>query len=626
MQTTGLPNDAEQSPSTRKAVSYAGTKLIHELFEAQAERTPLAIAAIHDARSLTYAELNLKANQLARFLRERGVGPDQLVGICVERSLEMVIALLAALKAGGAYLPLDPRYPTERLQYMLEDAAPKVVLTQRSLRESLSALHAGVIELSPHLMEVIGNRDRNLAAEELGLTASNLLYVIYTSGSTGRPKGTAMPHASMANLLEWHRQELAIQTGQRSLQFAALSFDVAFQETFSTLCFGGTLVLIDELVRKDAKELIELLNRQCVERIFLPPLMLQSLAECVTETHKAPKYLKDIVAAGEQLRISPAIIELFKHLDGCRLHNHYGPTETHVVTSLTLSGSPEAWPTLPTIGRPIANTQIHILDSRLQPVPTETTGEIYISGANLARGYLNRPDLTAERFLRDPSGADAELRIYKTGDLGRWRTDGTIEYQGRTDDQVKIRGYRIELGEIEAQLVRHAHVREAAVIVREDSPGNRRLVAYVIQRNRMPLSTDELSTHLRRSLPEHMVPNAFVVLDCLPQTPNGKLDRRALPKPPERTHEQRVCEGPRGEVEEILATIWQELLRVERIDRHDNFFELGADSLTAMRLVGRVTAAFPINFRAHDVFRRPVLCDLAHLVQVQLEKQSTKHG
>ena len=315
---------------------------------------------------------------------------------------------------------------------------------------------------------------------QLELSSDNLVYVIYTSGSTGTPKGIAMQHRSAVNLIDWHRRIFGAAEGQRVLQFAALSFDVAFQEVFSTLCTGGTLVLLDEWVRRDARALTELLVNRGIARLFVPPLVLQSLAEYAQISPVIPQSLKDVITAGERLTVSAEIKGFFVRLDGCRLHNHYGPTETHVVTALMLSGDSGGWPTLPSIGFPIFNTRIYVLDKEMQPVPIGVPGEIYIGGANVARGYLNRPELTAERFLPDPFSADPKGRIYRTGDLGRWRADGTIEYLGRNDEQVKIRGFRVELGEIEAQLMRHEDVKEAVVLAREDAPGQKRLVGYVI--------------------------------------------------------------------------------------------------------------------------------------------------
>jgi len=589
---------------------YPRQQLIHELFEEQVRRTPNALAVLHDRQSLTYAELNDKANQLARYLSNQGIGPDSLVGICVERGLKMVVGLLGTLKAGGAYLPLDPNYPLERLQYMLEDATPQVVLTQEELRAVLPASQAQVIALDTKLKEVAGYVRENLPAAELGLTPRNLVYVIYTSGSTGRPKGTAMAHGSMVNLIEWHRRDLGAAQGQRVLQFAALSFDVAFQETFSTLCTGGTLVLLDEWMRRDVRALADFLQSHAIQRMFVPPLMLQTLAEHGHSTGTVPDALQDIITAGEALRVSPEIVSLFKRLKGSRLHNHYGPTETHVVTSLTLAGEPDQWPTLPAIGRPIANTQMYVLDEQHQPVPLGVVGEIYIGGTGVARGYLRRPELTSQRFIEDPFSSDPQARLYKTGDLGRWRGDGVLEYLGRNDDQVKIRGFRVELGEIEARLTQHERVKEAAVVAREDAAGEKRLVAYVTPREE-PASAEALRAYLKGLLPEYMVPSAFVMLQSLPLSPNGKLNRRGLPAPDLDAYATRQYEPPQGEIEQALAHIWQELLRVERIGRHDNFFELGGHSVLAMQMMVRVRSSLAEDIPMRWLFEHRTLRSLA---------------
>jgi len=595
---------------------YARQKLIHELFEEQVERTPEAVAVQYEEQSLTYRQLNSKANQLARYLRGKAVGADALVGICVERGPAMVVGLLGILKAGGAYVPLDPNYPRERLQDMLEDAAPQVVLTQSSLRDVLPATSAELVDVEALLRQLEGEGSAgNLAASELGVLAQNLLYVIYTSGSTGRPKGTGMSHGAMVNLIEWHRSVFGTGGGPRVLQFAALSFDVAFQETFTTLCTGGTLVLLDEWVRRDPRALLELLNRQCVQRLFVPPMLLQSLAEYCRVAGVALSSVQDVITAGEQLRISAEIVELFERMQGCRLHNHYGPTETHVVTALSLSGDPRRWPGIPTIGRPIANTQIYVLDREHQLVPLGVIGEIYIGGANLARGYLHRPELTGERFVPDPFSSEPTARMYKTGDLGRWRADGTIEYLGRNDDQVKIRGFRIELGEIEARLAQHPHVREAAVIAREDVPGEKRLVAYFTARAQQLPPAEELRAHLKATLPEHMIPSAFLMLQSMPLTPSGKLSRRALPPPEPDAHATRHYCAPQGQIEQALAAIWQQVLHVERIGRNDNFFDLGGHSLLAMQVVARIHGEFQVELPIRLLFECPTVQQLSPQVE-----------
>lgn len=600
--------NGEQAP-------YASDPLIHHLFEEQAARRPESPAVLHEEIHITYAELNGKANQLARYLRSRGVGRGQLVGICVERSLDMVISLLGILKAGGAYVPIDPNYPAERLQYMLEDAAPGILLTQRKLLAQLPEMQGEIVPLDERFTDLNAYAQSNLSADECDGNASDLVYVIYTSGSTGHPKGTAMSHRAMVNLVRWHSRTQGERESRRVLQFAALSFDVAFQEIFSTLCVGGALVLLDEWVRRDASALTRLLQKQAVEGLFVPPMTLQSLAEHFSATGEVASHLREITSAGEQLRIGPEIIALFKQLKDCRLHNHYGPTETHVVTALNLHANPEGWPTLPSIGRPIDNTQIYILGKRCQLTPRGVVGEIYIGGANVASGYLHRPELTAERFIPDPFSSAPSARLYRTGDLGRWRTDGTIEYLGRNDEQVKIRGFRIELGEIEVHLARHPQVSDAAVMAREDVPGERVLVAYVVWRGTSGPTADELRSYVKAALPEHMVPSAFVSMDALPLTPSGKLNRRALPAPEARAYANQTYESPRGDIEEAIAKIWRELLHLDQIGRHDNFFDLGGHSLLATRVVARIQSSLSTEVPVRLLFECPTLQQLGEHIE-----------
>jgi amino acid adenylation domain-containing protein len=604
--------------------AYRRELLVHNLFEQAAKENPDTVAVLHNGNALSYAELNARANQVARCLKQHGVGPDQVVGICTERGLDMVVGLLAIAKAGGAYLPLDPNYPPERLQYMLEDSAPTVVLTQDKLRQKLRGARARAIALDVELCELEDFSAKDLPAAEIGLTPDNLVYLIYTSGSTGRPKATAMPHRAMVNLLEWHKAVLPASRAKRVLQFAALSFDVAFQETFSTLSAGATLVLLDEWIRRDARALGELLVAQSIERLFVPPLMLQSLAEALQNVDAIPASLKEVITAGEQLRISPEIVSLFARLPGCTLHNHYGPTETHVVTALTLSGDPAKWPALPAIGSPISNTQIHVLNPQHQPLPVGVAGELFIAGAGVAREYRGRPELTAQRFLRDPFSADPNARMYKTGDLGRWRADGVLEYLGRNDDQIKIRGYRIELGEIETQLAKHPHVRDAAVVLREEQPGEKRLVGYVTLHGGGSVSAEELREHLKAVVPDYMVPGAFVILESLPQTPSGKLDRRALPAPDLGAYVTRAYEAPKEEVEETLARIWQELLRVPRVGRQDDFFELGGHSLLATRVISRIRDLLHVEIPIKALFDATTLRQLAIRVRDEAEAQAER--
>ena len=452
-------------------------KCPHVLFEEQVERTPNSTAVVFDGQQLTYAELNSRANKLAHYLRKRGVGPDAIVGLSCERSLEMVVGVLGILKAGAAYLPLDASYPPDRLSFMLQDAAVKVLLTQEHLRERLPGHGAEKICLDSEWEAIALESDEN---SENKTSTENLAYVIYTSGSTGQPKGVAMTQRALTNLISWQLERAAHFPPAKTLQFASLSFDVSFQEMFSTWCSGGTLVLVSEEVRRDAPALLSFLKDRAIERIFLPFVYLQHLAEIFEQTRPGLMALREIITAGEQLEITSQIVRFCGALKGVVLYNHYGPSESHVVTAHRLGGLPEQWPSLAPIGRPISNTQIYIVDKNFEPVPIGVPGELCIGGASLSRGYLNRSDLTAAKFLPDPFSEQPGARIYVTGDLARYREDGTIEFLGRIDSQVKIRGFRVEPGEIETLLAAHPSVREVVVVVREEIRGERSLVGYVV--------------------------------------------------------------------------------------------------------------------------------------------------
>lgn len=606
---------------------------IVRMFETQVKETPDAPAVRFQDQDLTYHNLNCKANRLARYLREQGLARDQLAGICVERSLDMVVGLLGILKAGGAYIPLDPNYPPDRLEYMLTNAAPKLVLTQETVRTVLSDTEANVVSLDePHLFEAYD--DNNLSVSDEGPSARSLVYVIYTSGSTGRPKGIAMPHRSMANLVEWHRRSVCTDNQQNVLQFAPLSFDVSFQETFSTLCTGGTLILIGEWVRRDPRTLAEYLEEHSVHRLFVPPLVLQRLAECCNMTGNVPADLRDIIAAGEALRVSNEVVEFFGRLNGCRLHNHYGPSETHVVTALTLAGDPRLWPQEPPIGKPIANCRIHVLDDRLRPVPPGQMGEICIGGAAVARGYLGRDELTSQRFFNDPFSTDPEARLYRSGDLGRLRVDGDLDYLGRNDFQIKIRGFRVEPGEVEAALLSHSEVKQAVVIAREDDPGDKKLVAYITTDTSKPRGDGSdvpgkeppdrncsMATRLReslsQSLPQHMVPAVVVELKALPMTPNGKVDRGALPIPNGNRQADQAFLAPNTSTERMLAGVWADVLKmkIDQIGTNDNFFKIGGDSLNGLTLITKIADALDTRrLSIVSLFENPTIRSMADFI------------
>ncbi len=612
------------------ASEYPAGLCLHQLFERQVASTPDAVALVHGALSLTYAELNSQANRLAHHLRALGVKPDDRVALYVDRGPHVVLGLLATLKSGAAYVPLDPTYPLERLSYTLQDSEPAVLLTQSGMEKDWRRLFGDapanlpVLDLDSVAPDWSACADRNPEVEALGLTPQHLAYVLYTSGSTGKPKGVAMPHAPLVNLIAWQLRQPGAEAAQNTLQFAALGFDVAFQETFATLCNGGCLFLIDQDTRLSAGKLFDYVVAHRIERLFLPYFALQMLAEGL-DNHAAglPQggsvdcALKQVITAGEQLRIEPKIARFFQRIPGCRLHNHYGPTETHVVTALSLPQDPAQWPRLPTIGRPIANARVYVLDKHGEPVPRGVVGELYLAGAAVARGYLKRDDLTAERFLADPFSSAADARMYRAGDLGRWRPDGTIEFLGRSDFQVKVRGFRVELGEIEAQVMAFPGVREAGVLAREDTPGLKRLVAYfsptAVDR---PVDVEALRRHLIEKLPDYMVPVAYVALDALPLSPNGKLDRGALPAPGrQRPDWAGTYEPPRNAMEKTLCRLIAEALDLESIGRGDNFFDLGGSSLLAVRLLESIRREGAGEISTLALFRDPSPAALARLLE-----------
>ncbi len=614
--------------------AYPQDLLLHQLFEAQAAAQPDSVAVTYEGQRLSYAELNQWANQIAHRLIAAGVGADDRVAICVERSLEMIAGLVGILKAGAGYVPLDPSYPAERLAFMLEDSAPKMLLTQRGLRERFAQASMPIVLLEADARAESGIDGEPATNPQLaGLSARHLAYLIYTSGSTGQPKGVAMPHAPLVNLLHWQITQTVEQRRpkQRTLQFAALGFDVAFQEIFSTLCAGGELSLIHSDIRLDFRRLFKHVCAQRIERLYMPCIALQALAEAMAaETEQPECLLQDVITAGEQLRITEPMRQFFARLSDARLHNHYGPTESHVVTALTLDGDPQFWPTLPSIGQPVANTRIYLLDEHMRPVPVGIAGELYIGGAPVARGYLNRDDLTAERFIADPFAAsdvgNPHTRLYKTGDLGCWQADGRIVYLGRNDDQIKIRGFRIELGEIEARLGQYPGLRDTAVLAREDVPGEKRLVAYFsVQAGQVVPEADQLRVHLQALLPDYMVPAAYVHLEKMPVSPNGKLDRRALPQPSADAFVSRDYQAPRGDTETTLAALWCEVLSVERVGRQDHFFELGGHSLLAVKLIERMRQV-GLSADVRVLFGQPTLAALAAAVGGGIEIEVPANG
>jgi len=595
---------------------YPSDRCIHQLFEAQAQQTPDAIAVVFEDQKLTYRELNERANQLAHYLQKLGVKPEVLVGICVERSLEMVVGILGILKAGGAYIPLAPDYPQERLAYMLADSQVSVLLTQHKILATVPKHQAQVICL---------DADWDLISQEApdepvsGVQAGNLAYIIYTSGSTGKPKGTMILHQGVVNYLSWCTKAYAVADADGATVNSSISFDATITSLFSPLLVGRKVVLLPE--NEELESLSDALHSQNnFSLVKIAPAQLEILGHLLPQK-QVTTGTKAFIIGGEAL--SPKIVSFWQaRAPHTKLINEYGPTETvvgccvyEVSAQASLSGS------IP-IGRPIANTQLYILDRYLQPVPIGVGGELHIGGAGLARGYLNRSELTAEKFIPNPYSDEPGARLYKTGDLARYLPDGNIEYLGRIDSQVKIRGYRIELGEIEETLRHHPAVRDAVAIARDDGSGNKRLVAYlVLNQDKLP-SISNLRAYLQEKLPEYMVPAAFVTLESLPLTPNGKVDRQALPAPDrDRPELEEAFAAPSTAIEKILAEIWAQVLGLEQVGIDDNFFELGGDSILSIQVISQANRA-GLRLTPKQLFQHQTIAQLAAVADTAQIQQS----
>jgi amino acid adenylation domain-containing protein len=620
---------------------YPQNSCIHHLFEAQVEQTPDAVAVVCGEEALTYRELNNRANQLAHYLQALGIKPDTLVAISVERSLEMIVGFLGILKAGGAYVPLDPAYPHERRAYKLQDSQAPVILTQDRLLTSLPDNNAKVVRLDADWDAIARESQENPVSE---VTAENLAYVIYTSGSTGNPKGVMITHQGMVNHSVAIAREYELKPSDRILQFSSMSFDIIIEEVFPSLIIGAAIVLRPEDILSSATNFVEFVARERITVLNLPTAFWHELVKGLSVLKPEPAKTEEavscallatvrlLIVGGE--KASRSVYLTWLQLVGKRIRwlNSYGPTETTVTATVyDPSSQSDNNPLLSEIpiGRPLANARAYILDRNLQPVPIGVVGELYIGGAGLGRGYLNRPDLTANKFINNPFVTvepDAEPnhpksnRLYKTGDTVRYLSDGNVEFIGRIDYQVKIRGFRIELGEIETVLEQHPAVQQAVVLAREDVPGEKRLVAYVVPKQEQSPATRELSSFLKEKLPDYMVPTAFVLMETLPLTPNGKVDRRALKAPdPSVTVSQRVIVPPRYQLEFQLTKMWEEILGIEPIGIRDNFFDLGGHSLLVMRLISQINALCGKTLPLNTLFSTPTIEQLAKFLHQEQE-------
>jgi amino acid adenylation domain-containing protein len=591
---------------------------LQELFESQVRSSPQAIALVCDGEQLSYEDLNCRANQVAWYLREQQVGPEVLVGICMDRSVEMVVGLLGVVKAGGAYLPLDPDYPADRLRYMVKDAQPVVLLTKERFQERLSDVAPARIVCLDRDHAQIGRR--SIGNVPHAGSPTNLAYVIYTSGSTGLPKGVMVDRQSLANFLQSMKSEPGIRPGEALAAVTTLSFDIAGLELYLPLIAGGLIVLIGRETARDAHELHQMLIQHSVTMMQATPTMWSMLDLDGWRPRSGFKILCGAEALDKELAG-----KLVAH--GVPAWNLYGPTETTIWSCMKRLQDSDAV----TIGRPIANTRVYVLDHFQQPVPKGVSGELYVGGSGVSRGYFNRSALTAERFVPDAFGKQPGSRLYRTGDLVRFRADGELEFLGRVDQQVKIRGFRIELGEVEKALSAHEAIQQAAVSVRSGTNGEKRLVAHLVMKEQSCAeggkddrqTSCELREYLLQRLPEYMIPNQYVVLQAMPLTLNGKVDRKQLPEPdPSLRSQERPFIAPHTKLEQALAGIWMEVLGLEKVSANDSFFDLGGDSLLVSRMVAKIHSAFAVHIPIRTIFLTPTIQKIAAAVKAQRAKQN----
>lgn len=606
----------------RTQTPYADNKCIHQLFEEQAEQTPENMAVVFEDQQLTYAELNGRANQLARYLQQLGVGPEVLVGLFLERSLDLIVGLLGILKAGGAYVPLDPTYPPGRLAYGLQNAQVPVLLTQQQLLNRVSAGIGQVVCLDTNWDSIAQMCSENANS---GVTLKNLAYVIYTSGSTGQPKGVAVEHQQLGNYLNGIQEKLRLPTAASFATVSTLAADLGNTAIFPALCTGGCLHVISRERAADPESLANYCCHHPIDCLKIVPSHLAALLESTNPEQILPR--QRLVLGGEAASWD-LIAKLQALAPNCQILNHYGPTEATIgALTYPIRGRhvDDGTDTVP-LGRPIANTQVYVLDQHLHPVPRGVTGELHIGGAGLARCYFGQPEQTAAKFIPNPFSEEFGARLYRTGDLARYQPSGSIEFLGRIDDQVKVRGFRVELGEIAAVLSEHPDVQQAIVLAHGAEPNHQCLKAYVVLNQPQAASASDLRLWLREQLPEYMVPSAFVLLKALPLTPNGKVDRLALPASEDlRSQLEAAYVAPRNEIEQAIATIWQEALRVEQVGLHDNFFDLGGHSLLMVQVHSKLRQVFAKAVSIADLFAYPTVSTLANYFSQEQPEEPTVH-
>lgn len=583
-------------------------QLVPRMIAAQARLHPDRIAVVMGSETLTYGELELRATQLGNYLRALGAGPEVLVGLCVERSPQFVVAALAIMQCGAAYLPMDSAHPADRLRFIVQDAAVRLLVTQGNLADRFAGLGARIVALDTDKSTI---DQQPVQSREVKPGLDSLAYVIYTSGSTGQPKGVEITHRNLSNLVFWHIDAFELDSSSRTTFQSGVGFDAAVWEIWTALAVGAALYLPDDATRLSSESLRNWLVEHQITISFVPTAMAEQLIDSPWPADSALRFL--LTGADTLHRYPPATLPF-------SLVNNYGPTECTVVATSTTIAPDQPRNGLPPIGFPIDNVRIHLLDEKLREVPKGVPGEIYIGGDGVARGYRNRPDLTAERFVLDPFNADGG-RLYRTGDLGRTLAGGEIAFLGRIDDQIKIRGYRIELNEINAVLNEHPSVQASVVIAREDVPGDKRLVAYIVPAAGSQGDEESLREVIRQRLPDYMEPAAFVWMKALPLTPNGKIDRAALPRPSLERSREKAFIAPRTPVEEALAGIITEVLKVPRVSVDDDFFHLGAHSLLGAQIIGRVRNVFGTELKLLDVFDAPTVAELSTKIELALTQQ-----